>query len=54
MDGAYTILQTVKITNKRGYFSVKRAFTKSGTVRIAWTMPDGKTVYSRTQQIAIG
>jgi hypothetical protein len=54
MDGAYTILQTVKIASKRGYFSVKRAFTKSGTVRIAWTMPDGKTVYSRTQQIAIG
>ena len=54
MDGAYTILQTVKIANKRGYFLVKRAFTKSGTVRIGWTMPDGKKVYSRTQQIAIG
>lgn len=54
MDGAYTILQTVKVTNKRGYFLVKRAFTKSGTVRIAWTAPDGKTMYSRTQQIAIG
>src|SRR5262249_37940747 len=31
-DGGYTVLQTVKITNKRGYFKVKQAFTRSGTV----------------------
>src|SRR5262249_43347560 len=53
-DGAYTVLQTVKITSKSGYFRIKRAFTKSGTVRIGWTEPNGKKVYSRTQQIAIG
>lgn len=52
--GGYTTLQTVKITNPRGYFDVKQAFTRSGSVRIAWTKPGGQSVYSRTQKITVG
>jgi len=52
--GGWTTMKTVTITNKRGYFNVNLAFTRSGTVRIAWAQPGAATVYSRTQQIAIG
>jgi len=39
-------------TNPRGYFDVTVKFPRSGEVRLAWTPPNGPTVYSRT--VAIG
>ena len=45
-------VRSVKITNPAGYFDVRVTFPRSGTVRLAWTYPQGPTVYSRT--VAIG
>jgi len=49
----WTVLQTVTITNRRGYFDVKVPFTQSGSVRIAWSPAAGQTDYSRTQAITV-
>jgi hypothetical protein len=40
------------LTNPRGYFDVAVRFPRSGEVRLAWTYPNGSTVYSRS--VAIG
>lgn len=50
--GSWKTLNTIKITNSRGYFDVKVRFTTSGNVRVAWDQ--GKTlVTSRTQKITV-
>ena len=46
-------VQTVTITNPRGYFDVRQAFTRTGTVRLAWSSEPGSTVYSRTVTVTI-
>jgi nicotinamide mononucleotide (NMN) deamidase PncC len=52
-SSAFTTVKTVSVTNIRGYFDTKQTFTRSGTVRIAWSLPGGATTYSRTQAITI-
>ena len=57
--GAWQVIDTVAITNPRGYFDVHLAFPGSGAVRLAWTYPvgdpllSGGTVYSRTQSVTV-
>ena len=57
--GAFTTVDTVAITNARGYFDTHLAFPSSGTVRLAWTYPTGDpllsggTVYSRSVKITV-
>ena len=55
----WQVIDTVPITNPKGYFDVHLAFPSSGTVRLAWTYPvgdpllSGGTVYSRTQSVTV-
>jgi hypothetical protein len=49
--GNFTTLATVRINNARGYFDVRQRFAGAGTVRIAWTASNGKTIYSRSVQL---
>jgi hypothetical protein len=57
--GPWQLLDTVPITNSKGYFDIHLAFPASGAVRLAWTYPAGDpllgggTVYSRTVSIAL-
>jgi hypothetical protein len=51
--GPFTTLQTVRVTNVRGYFDVRVKFPATGGVRLAWTYPSGQTVYSRTASVTI-
>jgi hypothetical protein len=57
--GAWQVLDTVAITNSKGYIDVHLAFPSSGAIRLAWTYPvgdallSGGTVYSRTQAITV-
>jgi hypothetical protein len=57
--GAFTTVDTVAITNSRGYIDVHLAFPSSGTVRLAWTYPtadallSGGTVYSRSVKVTV-
>ena len=57
--GPWQVIDTVAITNPKGYFDVHLAFPSSGAVRLAWTYPvadallSGGTVYSRTQSITV-
>jgi hypothetical protein len=52
--GRFSTVQTVTITNPRGYFEVRQAFMRSGSVRLAWSSAPGATVYSRTVTLSIG
>jgi hypothetical protein len=57
--GAWQVIDTVPITNSKGYFDVQLAFPGSGSVRTAWTYPAGDpllgggTVYSRTVTVTV-
>ncbi len=51
--GPFNTLQTVSITNPRGYLEVKQAFDSSGSVRLEWTAPSGTPAYSRTVSVSI-
>ncbi|HUA46389.1 MAG TPA: hypothetical protein VMA77_14260 [Solirubrobacteraceae bacterium] len=57
--GPWQAIDTVPITNPKGYFDVHLAFPSSGAVRLAWTYPvgdpllSGGTVYSRTVTITV-
>jgi hypothetical protein len=61
--GAFTTINTVKITNSSGYFDIHMKFHASGTVRLIWTYPKvdiflpiaslGATVFSRHVQITL-
>jgi hypothetical protein len=61
--GSFQTIETVKVTNPRGYFTARVAFPASGTLRLAWTYPahdqlfpasvQGMTVYSRQAHVAV-
>ncbi len=51
--GAWSTITTVRITNSRGYFDIRKAFPGSGSVRIAWTNASGHQVTSRTVKISV-
>lgn len=52
-SGRWSTVKTVLVNGKRGYFSVRVPFTRSGQVRVAWSPSVGETDYSRTQAISI-
>jgi hypothetical protein len=41
-------------TNPRNYVDGRVRFTRSGTVRLAWSNPAGGTLYSREVGVSIG
>jgi hypothetical protein len=43
----FRTIETVTITNVRGYFDLRVAFPATGSVRLAWTYPSGSTIFSR-------
>ena len=57
--GAWQTIDTVAITNPRGYIDVHMALPASGAVRLAWSYPARDpllgtgTVYSRTVAVAV-
>ncbi len=61
--GTWTTVQTVTTSRSTGYFDIRRSFTSSGKLRVAYTYPgneldippstDGKTVYSRTVSLTV-
>jgi hypothetical protein len=57
--GAWQAIDTVTITNQKGYIDVHLALPGSGAVRLAWTYPGGDpllgggTVYSRTVKVTV-
>jgi hypothetical protein len=58
-DGSFKTVETVPITNPRGYFDVRVVFPTSGDVRLAWSYPpspaslDSAPVYSRLVHVDI-
>jgi hypothetical protein len=52
--GAFKVLKTVEITDPNGYFDTKLQFPSSGIVRLAWSYPQGPTIYSRPVPITVG
>ncbi len=49
----FATLRTLRIANGHGYFDVGQSFASSGSVRFAWTDPDGQTFYSPTVSIRL-
>jgi hypothetical protein len=58
--GAFKSVETIPITNPRGYFDVRVVFPSSGTVRLKWSYPPmdpftpPTSIYSRLVQIRVG
>jgi hypothetical protein len=51
--GAFQTRSRVVLADPYGYFDVHVAFPTSGLVRLAWTYPGGKTIYSRTVAVTV-
>jgi hypothetical protein len=51
--GAFKTLRSVSLDDPHGYFDVLVAFPSSGGVRLAWSYPNGQTIYSRTAPISV-
>jgi hypothetical protein len=58
-SGAWQTIDTVPVTNPRGYIDVRLALPASGSVRLAWSYPASDrllgsgTVYSRTVSVTV-
>jgi hypothetical protein len=59
-SGAFKSLQTVPITNSRGYFDTRVVFPRSGFVRLKWSYPpadaysQAQPVFSRLVHVTVG
>jgi hypothetical protein len=51
--GRFTTIATVPISNAHGYFDVHVAFPASGSMRLAWRYPSGRSIYSRTVTVTV-
>ena len=51
--GPFATVATVGITSLRGYFDRRVAFEASGSVRLAWSYPSGRTIYSRQVHLTV-
>jgi hypothetical protein len=51
--GAFSTIQTIALSNPRGYFEVLQAFPSSGSVRLRWTYPNGQTIFSRIADVTL-
>jgi hypothetical protein len=52
-SGAFTTIDTIPISNSRGYFDIHQKFPASGTARLQWTEPDGQVDDSRTVTVKV-
>ncbi len=51
--GSFQTISTPALTSARGYFDVGLTFRASGSVRVAFTAPDGATITSRVQKVTV-
>jgi hypothetical protein len=51
--GRFRVLRHVLLTDPDGYFDVRQTFPSSGSVKVAWTYPNGQVVASRTVAVAV-
>jgi len=51
--GAFTPVLTVPVTDRYGYFDVLQRFSGSGTIRLAWSYPQGPQIFSRAVAITL-
>ncbi len=51
--GSFTTLKSVPVRDPHGYIDTQTVFPESGTVRLAWTGPDGQTIHSRPARIVV-
>ena len=51
--GPFKTIRTVDLLDPHGYFDVTVNFPASGTVRLAWAEPSGRTLHSRLQAISV-
>jgi hypothetical protein len=49
----FQTLRSVQITSSLGYFDTRAVFSSSGSVRLAWRYPSGRTIYSRTVRVVV-
>ena len=49
--GSFKTVLSVPVTDPHGYFDTLVTFKGSGTVRLAWTYPDGSRIFSRTSEL---
>ena len=52
-SGAFQTIATVPVSSNGGYFDVHQTFSHSGTLRIAWTDPNGQTDDSRSVAVTV-
>lgn len=52
-NGPWRTVQRVPLTNRHGYFEIRRSFPGSGNVRLAWTPPHAAEIYSRVVAIKL-
>jgi hypothetical protein len=52
-SGAFNTVKTVRLTNRHAYFDVLATFPASGTVRLAWSYPDGPRIFSRAVAVIV-
>jgi hypothetical protein len=45
--GGYRVLKRLQLGDPDGYFDTEVRFPTSGSVRLAWTYPNGQAIYSR-------
>jgi hypothetical protein len=52
--GPFKTVVTVPITDPSGYLDTTVRFPSGGTVRLAWSYPGGRTIYSRLVKVTAG
>ncbi len=53
-SSAFKTVETVTVTDPRGYFDVSVSVGHSGQLRLAWAYPHGATIHSRTAALGSG
>ena len=52
-EGGFKTVATVPVTDRYGYFEVLQKFSGSGTIRLAWSYPQGPQIFSRAVAITL-
>ena len=52
--GEFKVLRTLPIPDSSCYFDTRVRFPSAGTVRLAWSSPQGPTIYSRSVAVTAG
>jgi hypothetical protein len=51
--GSFSTINRVTLTDPSGYLDLQVKLPGSGLLRLAWTYPDGRKVYSRTVSVTV-